>query len=197
MSPPELWLRRTFLTRCNTMSRKSRKKRAKSPDSRNTGTANNVPKTLNQREEAFPTGSITQIRFRQSDTPVTWSGRRMGSANARRACGRRGHSEETFAAPEPALHQRPTRLRRVPTVSWVLAACAQHVVVPDLFTTGRHICWMPVACHGRLVRPVGPTAVPRLRTPRSARRIPAAWPARAPTRTPARCGVRSARGTRH
>ena len=97
----------------------------------------------------------------------------------------------------PALHQRPTRSRRVPTVSWVRAACARHVVVPDMFTTGRHICWMPVACHGRLVRPAGPTAVPRLRTPRSARRIPAAWPARAPTRTPARCGVRSARGTRH
>ncbi len=28
-----------------------------------------------------------------------------GSANARRALGRRGPSEETFAAPEPARHQ--------------------------------------------------------------------------------------------
>ena len=80
---------------------------------------------------------------------------------------------------------------------WVRAACTQHVVVPDIFPTGRHICWMPVAGHGRLLRPAGPTAVPRLRKPRSARRIPAAWPGRAPTRTPARCGVRSVRGTRH
>ena len=167
-----------------------------------------MPKTPNRLDEAFPTGSIKQIRFRRSDTPFTWSGRRMGSANARRACGRRGHSEETFAAPEPALHQRPPRSRRLvqrlprahpvllkrrfgslekggegvgerSTSVWPLrpqrgdfcrrragatpksdalevrAARAEHVVVPDIFTTGRHICWMPVACHGRLSRPPG------------------------------------------
>jgi len=49
-----------------------------------------------------------------SGDSANWKREARGSANARRALGRRGPREETFAAPESVLHQSRMRSRRGP-----------------------------------------------------------------------------------